>query len=144
MLKINSYFLTKKQAGDSEGNFTKWISSFLHSNPFTGNTEIHSSSILPLGKNKWRIPRKNWLFSLTEMFSFFFFIGIFGHLKGVYHKIFNLQFFHDSSPSGPLTNRLEYFWTLFQFRRNIRSQSCLRSMQHTSEMISAVCNIPRR
>ena len=31
-------------------------------------------------------------------------------LKGVCHKISDLQFFfHDSNPSGPLKNRLKYF-----------------------------------
>ena len=27
-------------------------------------------------------------------------------LKGVCHKVFDLRFFHDSNPSGPLINRL--------------------------------------
>ena len=37
-------------------------------------------------------------------------------LKGVCHEIFSLYiFFHDSKPSGPLTNRLKYFCILFYF-----------------------------
>ena len=34
---------------------------------------------------------------------------IFLCLKGVCHEIFDLQFFHDSNPSGPLINRLKCF-----------------------------------
>ena len=60
------------------------------------------------------------------------------------HKIFDLQFFHDSNPSGPLINRLKYFRILFRFRQDFRSQSCLRGVQHTKEIISAVCYIPRK
>ena len=44
-------------------------------------------------------------------------------LKGVCHEIFDLQFFYDSNPSGPLINRLKYFRIRFRFRRDIRSQS---------------------
>ena len=41
-----------------------------------------------------------------------------------------LYFFPDSNPSGPLINRLKCFQIIAQFRRDIRSQSCV---QHTVE-----------
>ena len=56
-------------------------------------------------------------------------------LKGVCQEIFDLQFFLDSNPSGPLINRLQYIFRIrFRFCRNIRSQSCLRGVQHTAEI----------
>ena len=72
-------------------------------------------------------------------------------LKGVCHEIFD-PFFHDSNPSGPLINSLKYFRIRFRFRQDIWSQSDLRGVQHTAEMISmhttetisAVCNTPQR
>ena len=45
------------------------------------------------------------------------------HFKGVCHEIFDLHFFHDSTPFGPLINRLKYF--RIRFRRDIGSQSDL-------------------
>ena len=36
-------------------------------------------------------------------------------LKGVVHEIFDLNFFHDSNPSGPLINRLSIFELCFDF-----------------------------
>ena len=44
-------------------------------------------------------------------------------LKGVCHEIFDFQFF---SWSGSLINRLKHFRIRIRFRRDIRSQSCLR------------------
>ena len=40
-------------------------------------------------------------------------------LKGMCHDIFDLHFFHDSNPSGPLINRIKYFPIRFRFRRDI-------------------------
>ena len=51
------------------------------------------------------------------------------------------SFIHDSNPSGQLINRLKYFRIWFRYPRDILSQSFLRGVQHTAEMISAVCNI---
>ena len=48
------------------------------------------------------------------------------------HEIFDLQFFHDLNPSGPLINRLKYFPIRFRFSRDIQ---ILKS--------SAVCCTPR-
>ena len=64
-------------------------------------------------------------------------------LKEVCHKIFDLKFVI-FNPSGPLLNRLKYFRIWFRFRRDIRSQSSIRCVQQTAEIISTVCNIPRR
>ena len=50
------------------------------------------------------------------------------------HEIFYLQFFHDSNQSGPLINKLRYFRIQLRFPRDIRSQSCLRGVQHTAEI----------
>ena len=62
--------------------------------------------------------------------------------QGVCHEIFDLHFVYDSKTFGPLINRLNYFRFRFRFRRDIRSQSCLRGVLHTVETISAVCIIP--
>ena len=35
------------------------------------------------------------------------------NLKGLCHKIFHQYFFNDSNPSGPLINRLKYYWIWF-------------------------------
>ena len=76
-------------------------------------------------------------------------------LKGVCHKISDLQFFSWSEPIWPLINRLKYFRIRFQFCWDIRSQrwspQCatyrrdhLHGVQHTAEIISTVCITPRR
>ena len=50
---------------------------------------------------------------------------------GVCHEIFYLDFFHDSNPSGPKTNRLKYFRIIFRFHRYIGSLSTsLSGLQH--------------
>ena len=53
-------------------------------------------------------------------------------LKGVCHEIFNL-YFHDSTPSGPLINRLKYFRIRFRFRRDIQIFKKLSGVHHTAE-----------
>ena len=60
-------------------------------------------------------------------------------LKVVCHEIFDLQFFHDSNPSGPLINRLKYFQIRFRFRRDIQILKKLRIVHPTVESDSAVC-----
>ena len=61
-------------------------------------------------------------------------------LKGVGHEIFYLPFFFlIRTHLGPM----KYFRIWFWFRRDIRSQSCLRGVHPSAEMISAVC-IPLR
>ena len=47
-------------------------------------------------------------------------LSVYNSFKGVCHKIFDLQFFHDSNPTGPLINRLKYFRIWFLFRQDIR------------------------
>ena len=37
--------------------------------------------------------------------------------------------FYDSNPSGPLINKLKYFWIQFRFCRDIWSQGCFRSVE---------------
>ena len=54
------------------------------------------------------------------------------------HEICNLYFFHDSNPSGLLINSLNYLWIISQFRWDIPWQSCLCSVQHTTE--SKICH----
>ena len=63
-------------------------------------------------------------------------------LKGVCHKIFELHFFHDSNPSGPLIKRVKYFRIRFQFSRDIQIFKKLCSVHHTVESSSVVCIIP--
>ena len=48
-------------------------------------------------------------------------------------------YLHDSNPSEPLMNRLKYFRIWFWFCRDIQSQSGLRGVHPTAEIISAVC-----
>ena len=38
-------------------------------------------------------------------------------LKGQCHEIFDLYFFHESNPSGPLINRLKWFFLKICFRK---------------------------
>ena len=38
-------------------------------------------------------------------------------LKGQCHEIFDLYFFHESNPSGPLINRLKWFFLKFVFAK---------------------------
>ena len=75
-------------------------------------------------------------------------------LKGVCHEIFDLQFYHDSKPSGPLIHRIKDFRIRFRFRRDIQTLKkalrCaslrgiqLRSLHHTAESSSAMCIPPR-
>ena len=60
----------------------------------------------------------------------------------VYMSKFNwrpLFLFHDSNPSGPLINRPKCFRIIFRFRWDIQSQSCLHSVQPTTEEKNFVC-----
>ena len=57
-------------------------------------------------------------------------------LKGVCHEIFELHFFHDANPSGPLINKLKYFQIWYQFRRDIPIFKKLRGVHTTAESIS--------
>ena len=54
-------------------------------------------------------------------------------LNGVCHEIW-----------APDKQPIKYFRIQFRFRRDIRSQSDFCGVQHTAEIISAVCNIPQR
>ena len=45
----------------------------------------------------------------------------------MFHKIFDLHFFHVSNPFGLLINRPKYFRIRFKFRLDIRSQSLKNS-----------------
>ena len=72
-------------------------------------------------------------------------------LKGMWHVIFDLHFFHDSNPSRPLINRLKYFRILFRFCWDIRIfkklgcqtlRCVLCNVYHPAESDSAVCSIP--
>ena len=65
-------------------------------------------------------------------------------LKASVSRDFRHLFFLDSNPIGPLINSRKYFRIRFRFRWDIRSQSDLRSVQYTAEIISAVSNIPRK
>ena len=56
----------------------------------------------------------------TVTLGIFLFLTTCPVLKGVCHEIFDLHFFHDMNPSGPLINRLKYFRIWFQFHRNIQ------------------------
>ena len=60
--------------------------------------------------------------------------GVLSSLKWVRLEIFDLEFFFRFEPirAPALINRLKHFRILFQFRRDIRSQSCLCSVQHTA------------
>ena len=55
-------------------------------------------------------------------------------LKGVGHEIFDLHFFHDSTPFGPLIHRPKYFPSWVRIRWDIRSQSDLCGVQHNAEI----------
>ena len=60
-------------------------------------------------------------------------------LQRVCHKIFDLYFFHDSNPSGPLINRLKYFRIWFRFPHDIHYYSITKF-----EIFDlAVCTTPR-
>ena len=48
-------------------------------------------------------------------------LNIWLSLKGVCQEIFNLYYFHDSTPPERLINRLKYFLIWFQFGRGIHS-----------------------
>ena len=48
-------------------------------------------------------------------------------LKGQCHEIFDLYFFHESNPSGPLINRLKWFCLKIRFRKDIRIRSSKNS-----------------
>ena len=80
------------------------------------------------------------------MFHYPLFFLIFSlYFKGSVSQDFRPQFFSPwFEPIWALINSLQYFRIGFRFRRDIRSQSDLRGAQHTAEIISAVCNIPRR
>ena len=67
------------------------------------------------------------------------------NLQGVCHEIFDLQFFHDSNPSGPMTKTLKNFRIHFLFRRDIQIFKKLRGtgMHRTADSDSAVCIIPQ-
>ena len=83
------------------------------------------------------INSSKWLNELKELST----------LKEVCHKIFNLHFFHDSNPSGPLINRVKYFQIQCWFCRDIKifktSRVKLRGVHHTVESDFAVYIIPR-
>ena len=51
--------------------------------------------------------------------------------------------FYDLNPSGPLINRIKYFWIRFRFHWDIQIFKKLLSVHHTAESSSAVCIIPR-
>ena len=56
------------------------------------------------------------------------------YVKGSVSRDFRpIFFFHESNPAGPLINRLKCFQLFFRFSRDIRSQSCLRGVQHTTK-----------
>ena len=51
--------------------------------------------------------------------------------------------FYDLNPSGPLINRIKYFWIRFRFHWDIQIFKKPLSVHHTAESSSAVCIIPR-
>ena len=53
--------------------------------------------------------------------------------KGSVSRVFWPLFFHDPNLSKHLINRLKYLWFLFRFRRDFRSQICLRDVLNTAE-----------
>ena len=55
----------------------------------------------------------------------------------VCHDIFDIYFFHDSNPSGPLINSLKYLLFQFRFRRDIQIFKKLSGLHHTAESDSA-------
>ena len=70
---------------------------------------------------------------ILQVVKEFFLLRLINFLKGVCHEIFELQFFNDSNPFGPLINRLKYFQIQFDF---------VEIFDH--KVISAVCCTPRR
>ena len=52
-------------------------------------------------------------------------------LKRQCHEIFDLYFFHESNPSGPLINRLKWFCLKIRFREDIRIPSSKNSTQRS-------------
>ena len=49
------------------------------------------------------------------------------HLKRQCHEIFDLYFFHESNPSGPLINRLKWFCLKIRIREDIQIRSSKNS-----------------
>ena len=76
------------------------------------------------------------LYSVSSFFS-----ELVSALKRVRHKIFDLHFFHDSNPSGPLINRLKYFRIQFRFRPDIQILKKLRGVHPTFLRCAAHCGI---
>ena len=64
-------------------------------------------------------------------------------VKGSVSRVFRPPFFHDSNPSRPLIDRLNYFRIRFRFHRDIRILKKLRSVHPTAESDSAMCIIPQ-
>ena len=49
------------------------------------------------------------------------------NLKGLCHEIFNPYFCHESNPSGPLINRLKWYFLKIRFCEDIRILSSKNS-----------------
>ena len=61
------------------------------------------------------------------------------YLKRQCHEIFDLYFFHEWNPSGPLINRLKWFCLIIRFREDIGIRS-LKNLTSRSVILRRVEN----